>query len=372
MTDPHRSIASPLSWIYWLLVVYASLHPFVGWSVPPLPLTDLLHLPRARSNHFDRYINIAGYVPLGFLFCVALAHQGWRRVSACLVALGGGVLTSYLMEVTQSFLPARVPSLLDWINNSLGTGLGVILAVAADAMGVFGFLQRVRHRWLLPHPRFGLILLLLWPIGLLFPPTVPWVEGQLVPRLLAYVQDNFSGTLAQQWLPDAVWREDLASDPGPSALSMLLLMSLGLLAPTSLAYCVCRAGWPRLVLMLICMGSSVVIITLSTGLNFGPDHAWAWFTPVVVPAFLLAGTVAVTWAWLPRRLIAAMGLMALSCLTTWINSMGASDPFYALSLQSWEQGTFIRFFGLAQWVGWLWPYAAILWLLSRVAQRDAA
>ena len=26
------------------------------------------------------------------------------------------------------------------------------------------------------------------------------------------------------------------------------------------------------------------------------------------------------------------------------------------SLQAWEQGRFIRFHGLAQWVGWLWPY----------------
>jgi len=24
---------------------------------------------------------------------------------------------------------------------------------------------------------------------------------------------------------------------------------------------------------------------------------------------------------------------------------------------------------LAQWVGWLWPYAALAWLLSRLGQR---
>ena len=27
---------------------------------------------------------------------------------------------------------------------------------------------------------------------------------------------------------------------------------------------------------------------------------------------------------------------------------------------------FIRFHGLSQWIGWLWPYAAGLWLLGRL------
>jgi hypothetical protein len=26
----------------------------------------------------------------------------------------------------------------------------------------------------------------------------------------------------------------------------------------------------------------------------------------------------------------------------------------------------VRFHGIAQWVGWLWPYAAMAWLLARV------
>ena len=43
-----------------------------------------------------------------------------------------------------------------------------------------------------------------------------------------------------------------------------------------------------------------------------------------------------------------------------------ADPYYALSLQGWEQGRFVRFHGVAQWVGWLWPYAALAWLLARL------
>jgi hypothetical protein len=50
--------------------------------------------------------------------------------------------------------------------------------------------------------------------------------------------------------------------------------------------------------------------------------------------------------------------------------LGASapaDPYFAASLQLWEQGQFIRFHGMSQWVGWAWPYAAMGWLLSRLA-----
>jgi hypothetical protein len=47
-----------------------------------------------------------------------------------------------------------------------------------------------------------------------------------------------------------------------------------------------------------------------------------------------------------------------------------ADPYLADSLQSWQQGRFIHFYGLAQWIGWLWPYGAIVWLLVRIGARE--
>ena len=40
------------------------------------------------------------------------------------------------------------------------------------------------------------------------------------------------------------------------------------------------------------------------------------------------------------------------------------------TLQAWEQGRFIRFHGAAQWIGWLWPYVAMLYLLARIGARE--
>jgi len=79
--------------------------------------------------------------------------------------------------------------------------------------------------------------------------------------------------------------------------------------------------------------------------------------------------VAVALAPVGRRFAAALGLVALMGLVTLI-AQAPSDPYFAESLQAWEQGRFVRFHGLAQWVGWLWPYAAISYLLVRLAARE--
>jgi hypothetical protein len=69
-----------------------------------------------------------------------------------------------------------------------------------------------------------------------------------------------------------------------------------------------------------------------------------------------------------RRLAAAFGLAVLALLVGLV-AQAPADPYYAASLKAWEQGRFIRFHGLAQWVGWLWPFAAMAWLLLRLARR---
>jgi len=66
-----------------------------------------------------------------------------------------------------------------------------------------------------------------------------------------------------------------------------------------------------------------------------------------------------------QRLAAALGVAVLSALVMLV-AQAPADPYFAESLQAWQQGQFIRFHGLAQWVGWLWPYATIGWLASRL------
>ena len=107
--------------------------------------------------------------------------------------------------------------------------------------------------------------------------------------------------------------------------------------------------------------------TLSTLLNFGPSHALAWRTPGAVAALAVALALALAGLGLRPRLAGALALVALTGLVVLVH-LAPTDPYFAQSLHGWEQGQFVRFHGLAQWVGWLWPYAALAWLLRRVAE----
>ena len=74
---------------------------------------------------------------------------------------------------------------------------------------------------------------------------------------------------------------------------------------------------------------------------------------------------------LPRRGAAALALLALAINLGLLNQAPV-NPYFAQTLQTWEQGRFIRFHGVVQWLGWLWPYAAMVYVLVRLSGRDRA
>ena len=53
-------------------------------------------------------------------------------------------------------------------------------------------------------------------------------------------------------------------------------------------------------------------------------------------------------------------LAAQLLLLIWLNQLTAST-YLEQSMQTWEQGRFIRFHGLTQWLSWLWPWAVLSW-----------
>lgn len=73
--------------------------------------------------------------------------------------------------------------------------------------------------------------------------------------------------------------------------------------------------------------------------------------------------------WVPERASSALLLLSLGIYLSLLNQAPTS-PYFAQTLSAWEQGRFIRFHGIAQWLGWLWPYAALLYGLSRVWHPD--
>jgi VanZ family protein len=367
----HRSSAAPLALLYAALIVYASLSPFTGWKLPAaVPWFGFGHMPWPRYwTGFDVVSNLLGYMPLGALMFWAQVRSGRGAVSSAARTALAGALLSLCMESLQNHLPQRVPSSLDWVLNLGGTLFGLAVAWSVRLMGGVDRWQVLRDRWFIARSAGGIALLLLWPVGLLFPTPVPLGVGQVIARLQELAVAALNGTPWASWVED--WADAQYALTPLSRGSEVLAILLGLLAPCFVAFAIVRPPWRRALMTVIAALLGFSATTLSTALSFGPQHALAWLTPPVVPALVGALVFAAVLLPLPRRGVAGIGLVGLTALLALVTQAPA-DPYYAESLQGWEQGRFIRFHGLAQWVGWLWPYAALGYLLMRVAARDDA
>ncbi len=364
-----RSTAWLLAWAWVALIVYASLFPFAGWTWPPsLSSWAPLRLPwPGYFIAFDIVSNLLGYAPLGFLLLLARWRHGTARGVALVGAVVAGSALSYALEVLQQFMPTRVPSALDWLLNSAGTALGALLAGAAVAGGLPRRWDALRDRWIEHGNGGALALLLLWPPALLFPPPVPLALGQVGPAL---------SLRATGWIADVPWAEGLlpwldalatpAAPLSPQADSMML--ALGLLSPCLLAFAASAPGVRRIKLVAGATTLGLAATTLSAALSFGPEHALAWANAPHLAACVVAALLALALMWTPPRLAGGLALVGLTGLVLLVHQ-APSDPYIAHNLQAWEQGRFIRFHGLAQWLGWLWPYAAMAWLLGRLARH---
>jgi len=140
---------------------------------------------------------------------------------------------------------------------------------------------------------------------------------------------------------------------------------LGALIPCLLGFSVIPSMARRAGFVLAILAAAIGATLLSATLSYGPVHAWAWFNLPVKAGLVLAGVLALLLLRVPARVCAALLLLSLGLYLSLINQAPAS-PYFAHNLQIWEQGRFIRFHGVAQWLGWLWPYAVLLYVLIRV------
>lgn len=364
-----KTTAWPLALVLICLVVYASLYPFSEWRNQGISPLHFLLAPWPKYwTGFDVGINMLGYAPLGFLLAVSALRSQRVLPAAWAVSLAviGAALLSLTMESLQSYLPSRVPSNVDLLLNTLGAWLGACFAWVLERSGLLDRWSRVRARWFAPDARGALVLLLLWPIALLFPAAVPMGLGQVFERLESALADALADTPFLEWMP---MREVELQPLVP--LAEVLCVALGILIPSLLGYCVIRTLWQRAAFSIVVLAVGLGMSALSAALSYGPQHAWAWLDAPVQVGIGLAAALAVLLLALPRRAAAATTLLALSIHLALLNQAPA-DPYFAQTLQIWEQGRFIHFYGLVQWLGWLWPYAALVYVMVRISGQETA
>jgi VanZ family protein len=368
----HKTSAWPLAQAYVALIVYASLYPFTGWHDQGLPAWEFLRspLPPKYWTGFDVGINIVGYVPFGFLLVLTFLRRGNQRlapisnVAAVGISVLCAALLSFCMEMLQSYLPSRVASNLDLALNVLGAAAGAVLAAVLELAGAIDRWSNFRGRWFVRDARGALVLLALWPFALLFPPAVPLGLGQVFERVESAVADWLLDTPFLEWLPV----RDVELQPLVPGVE-LICVALGALVPCLLGYSIVRTAARRAMFAIAAIAIGIAATALSAALSWGPAHAWAWMS-LPVQLGLVAGLVlALLLLPVPPRGCAALVLLALVVHLALLNQAPASE-YFTQTLKTWEQGRFIRFNGLAQWLGWLWPYVTLAYVLVRVSRSD--
>ena len=99
---------------------------------------------------------------------------------------------------------------------------------------------------------------------------------------------------------------------------------------------------------------------------------WLWpftYGPVAATLPYLASAVLAALALALSRRAAVVLLPLVLVVHLSLLNDAPTNAYFAQTLQAWEQGRFIRFFGIGQWLGWLWPYAALVHVLLRAARR---
>ena len=355
-----KSAAWPVTWMYVALVVYASLYPFSNWRDQDIAPWAYLFasIPRYWSG-FDVAINIVGYLPLGGLLVLLTLRTSQRDLPVVRAVLLASVL-SLLMEGLQSYLPQRVASREDWLLNTVGAALGAGMAQAMVRWGWLAWWDDWRRRWLAPHSRGVLALLLAWPAALLFPAAVPFGVGQVWNRLTGYLE-----TLLP-WEIKVSAPAKVAVFLSPS--SEILCVALGLLVPCLLGFCVVHATRHRVALVMVMLAVGSAATGLSAALSWGPDHTWAWLNPSTFTGVAFGAVAALALVRVAAPVSASVALLALGFSVGLLNQ-APDSPYFAQTLLAWEQGRFIRFNGIAQWLGWAWPYAAMGVALTHITVR---
>ena len=333
-----------------LLVIYASLFPLEGWRA--VGLSPFSYLTAAWPRYitaFDLVVNVAGYVPYGFLAIAALRPRV-RGAAAFVLAVVSAAALSLILEAGQTYLPARFASNLDLLCNVAGAGIGAALGLAFVPFGAEGPLQRQRARAFLPGAQIDLGLVL---VGL-------WLFIQLNPAPLLFGAGDLRDYLAP--LEGRARRPEFfvsieAFTTGANLVAVGLLFSV-LVTP----------GWPVRAMFGWLVLAALAVKTAAFAILMRAENVAAFLTHGALLGLAVGIVGVLAAAAVPRTARLAIAAVLLMAATVLVN-LTPPNPYLADSLKVWQQGHFLNFNGLTRLVSALWPFAALGYLMFLATRR---
>jgi VanZ family protein len=322
--------------VWLLLILYASLYPFVPWRAPPHDaLPEAFAIPRHLMQS-DVVFNVIAYIPLGTLATLFFRARGGTR-GAILKAIALGVGLSIAMETLQLFIPGRVTSVVDVMSNGVGTVLGALMfadpvySMATEKLGRVREALVIEGAW----GDAGLVL-----IGL-------WLLAQLNPALPFFGAGNIGESVA----PELMLVQWFAVGMG--------ICGFGLFVSALLR------GEGALRVTLVLLSLALWLKFAASSFMLQPNFSAEW-----VSLGRLAGVAGGVVALVPLRRVARLGriyialvlILAGAMLSKIFGAYSAIDE--VLRLFRWPHGQLASFATLTRFIHELWPVAAVVFLVA--------
>lgn len=374
----HSPLARQLLAMYLALILYGCLYPFSGWRSMGFGPFDYLTAPLPHYwTVFDLVVNVLGYLPFGVLTVLAV-HPRLRGLRVVWLATLCGLLVSGSIEAIQTYLPTRVASKVDLATNTLGALLGALLAAPlAGPLLDRSFLRRLRFQWFERRTSFALTLLCLWPIAQTFPQPFLFGDGDW-PRRLWDALDPATTGIVLDWAPrlaelPARLAAHADSSTWEASIAASNVLGFGLFASQAL-----RPEAPRLRLII-----GLILLTVAGKGLLDDAHslggAFDWLTPGASTGLVLGLLTLPVLIRLPFALRGTLAFCLLLLSLVLVNLLPL-NAYFDVVLAGWRAGEYRHLNFLAQCMAWVWPFAALAWLmlsaehawLTRRAERRAA
>jgi VanZ family protein len=339
-----------LAWIlavaYLLVIVYASLQPFLGWRAPPEEVLRFLvaSWPRFITLQ-DVTVNVAAYVPLGLLLSIGFgARHGPARGAAA--ATLSAALLSLMMETMQMFLPMRIASNIDLLANILGALVGAMAApLLAPTRAVGARLHATRHRLFEDGMTadVGFVIVMLWLVTQFHPTAQLFGTGA--------IRATFD-------LPAYFPHTPLLAFGSEAVVATFNLLGVGLMLSALMR------GAPRPMLAIgSVVGAALAVKVVTATVLLQAPTPLAWLTPGVIAGLAAGWILLLAAVHLPRPAQLAVAAACVAIATAAIN-LAPDNPYQNVPPRLLARGAshFLSFSGIVRALSELWPLLAIGYL----------
>lgn len=346
-------------------IVIATLYPLSDWKLHTAGAWAFLWqgLPRFWT-WFDLLGNLIAYLLLGLLLPL-----GWLKRAQGAMAVGVVglfcVALSFALEAAQSFLPGRVPSVLDWIANSLGGVVGSMIGAQLNRSDrrVHRRVIPVADRWFEQGSPAGWVMLLLWISTQLVPQRLLFATGNLRPLLQRLVNSlDLPDPLDLAQLTEALWGEAAPAAWGVAIEAAVVVCAV--CATGSIAFALVRASQLRLIVLLSTAIAAFGLHSIAMQGVYGSDEAFAWLTPGAQGGLLVGAIALYGLETLSPRARATIALTLLAIGTLLVN-LAPPDRYFEDTLAGFSSGRLINLQGLLRVIALVWPLIAMAWFWQR-------